>query len=328
MERVFAEFDDEAYQVRILQDVSRTFALTIPQLPPQLARVVGNAYLLCRIADTIEDDRKLSTDTKRSYAQLFDTVVKGAASSERFAADLSAELSTQTPAAEIDLINHTPAVIRITHSLSVRQRQILERCVHTMTKGMAHYQTHQSGNSIASLADMGGYCYHVAGVVGEMLTELFCDHLNADESLTRQLNALAASFGQALQMTNILKDIWEDRQRDACWLPKAVFMRQGIDISKGVSLDACGSPAWNSAMGELIAHTHGHLCNALAYTLLLPREAEGIRRFCLWALGMAVLTLNKINMRRDFTCGTQVKINRRSVKLVYVLSKIFCRHNT
>jgi len=46
---------DEAYQDQILPHVSRTFALTIPQLPLALRVGVTNAYLVCRIADTIED---------------------------------------------------------------------------------------------------------------------------------------------------------------------------------------------------------------------------------------------------------------------------------
>ena len=62
---------DEEYQRHILQGVSRTFALTIPQLPPDLRRVVGNAYLLCRIADTIEDELALSAEQKRRFSQQF-----------------------------------------------------------------------------------------------------------------------------------------------------------------------------------------------------------------------------------------------------------------
>ena len=42
---------DEAYQKHILQYVSRTFALTIPQLPAELSRVVSNAYLLVDYGD-------------------------------------------------------------------------------------------------------------------------------------------------------------------------------------------------------------------------------------------------------------------------------------
>src|SRR5690349_6863167 len=44
-----ASIADEDYQNRILPHVSRTFALTIPQLPPALRTAVTNAYLLCRI---------------------------------------------------------------------------------------------------------------------------------------------------------------------------------------------------------------------------------------------------------------------------------------
>ena len=55
-----ASVSDEAYQDRILPHVSRTFALTIPQLPPGLRLGVTNAYLLCRIADTIEDQTNSS----------------------------------------------------------------------------------------------------------------------------------------------------------------------------------------------------------------------------------------------------------------------------
>ena len=57
---------DNQFQNEILQDVSRTFALTIPQLPPPLYRAVANAYLLCRIADTIEDDSKLTFQEKKT----------------------------------------------------------------------------------------------------------------------------------------------------------------------------------------------------------------------------------------------------------------------
>ena len=42
--------------------------------------------------------------------------------------------------------------------------------------------------------------------------------------------ALAHHLGRALQMTNILKDIWEDRGRGACWLPRDVFAQAGFDL--------------------------------------------------------------------------------------------------
>ena len=38
------------------------------------------------------------------------------------------------------------------------------------------------------------------------------------------------SFGQGLQMTNILKDVWDDWRRGACWLPQDIFLDAGFDL--------------------------------------------------------------------------------------------------
>ena len=68
---------DLSYQASALPGVSRTFALTIPVLPDRLAEVVTNAYLLCRIADTIEDDSALGDQQKSEFHRQFLSVIKG-----------------------------------------------------------------------------------------------------------------------------------------------------------------------------------------------------------------------------------------------------------
>ena len=319
---------DEAYQVQSLHGVSRTFALTIPQLPPALCRVVSNAYLLCRIADTIEDDPGLSAQQQRDYAERFIETVEGRADPEAFAAELYPLLSPQLLEAERDLVRHTPAVIRITHSFSANQRAALVRCVRIMAQGMAYYQEHETLDGLADLPAMDRYCYYVAGVVGEMLTELFCEYSPAIAALREPMMRLAVSFGQGLQMTNILKDIWEDRGRGACWLPRDIFLRHGVDLSRiGNPGDGPRPPGFGDALDELIAVARGHLENALAYTLMLPPGETGLRRFCLWALGMAVLTLKKLHHHPDFGSGQEVKISRRSVKATVALTSLFARHD-
>src|SRR6058998_2607587 len=60
---------DDDFQSAMLEGVSRTFALTIPQLPSGLSRVVSNAYLLCRIVDTIEDEPSLSGARKDYFCR-------------------------------------------------------------------------------------------------------------------------------------------------------------------------------------------------------------------------------------------------------------------
>jgi len=316
---------DEAYQAYSLQGVSRTFALTIPQLPDRLRVQVGNAYLLCRITDTIEDEAVLTIDQKQAFASDFVNVVKGEQSADTFATSLFKQLTDNTPEAERDLIRNTARVVRLTHSFSLPQRHAIERCVEEMATGMIRYQQQQSLDGLHDIKELSDYCYYVAGVVGIMLTELFCDYSQDMAKHRDQMLELAVSFGQGLQMTNILKDIWEDQRRGACWLPRSVFASCGFAMKDLAAHrnDAC----YQDGLEELIALASMHLANALEYTLLVPAEEKGIRKFCFWALGMALLTLRKINRHRDFSCAQQVKISRRSVKATMVATELVLGSN-
>ncbi len=317
---------DHAYQERSLQGVSRTFALTIPQLPAPLVDVVGNAYLLCRIVDTIEDDKYLTNEDKRRFAEAFTDVVAGSRNVTEFAESLAPQLANSATEDERELIEHTPTVIRITHSFNPRQRAALERCVRIMGEGMVKFQESDVRYGLPDLPAMDDYCYYVAGVVGEMLTELFCDYSEEIDRHRDELMRLAVSFGQGLQMTNILKDIWDDRERGMCWLPQDIFRQYGTDLA-GISPDNI-TTEFQAGLGHLIGIAHAHLDNALAYTLIIPAREKGIRRFCLWALGMAVLNLRKINRHRDFTAGRQVKISRRSVRATILTTSLLSGHDT
>jgi len=315
---------DLEYQEQILQGVSRSFALTIPQLPSGLRSVVTNAYLLCRIADSIEDEGRLSIDQKRFFFGEFVKVVRGKASSNDFASALLPLLSDNTLPAERNLVQNTPRIIRVTHGFSKRVRATLERCVTIMSEGMQRFQEEKDTHGLRGLRDLGRYCYHVAGVVGELLTDLFCDYSEEMAKRRKALLSLAVSFGQGLQMTNILKDLWDDRERGACWLPQNVF--QGFDL-RGLSGHEY-TRVFDAGLSDLIGIAHAHLKNALSYTLLIPQREKGIRKFCLWAIGMAILTLRKINKRRNYTSGSEVKISRRTVKAIILLTSVTLRSNS
>ena len=305
---------DLKFQNRALEGVSRTFALTIPQLPTGLLEVVGNAYLLCRIADTIEDEPALSLNQKRHFSERFIKVVAGEEDAGQFASQLLPHLTQSTTTAERKLIQHTQKVIRITHASSSVQRRAMERCIRIMTRGMSHFQTNASLSGLADLAQLDQYCYCVAGVVGEMLTDLFCDHCPEMAKKHEQLFKLAVSFGQALQMTNILKDVWDDQARGVCWFPREIFDRAGFDLDN-LSKDH-DSEGYINGLHQLVKITHDHQVNALRYVLYIPYHQPGIRRHCLWALGMSILTLDKIYKKPTFSSGKEVKISRLTVKSV------------
>ncbi len=303
---------DDSLQNHLLQGVSRTFALSIPELPQGLRPAVVNGYLLCRIADTIEDEEGLDVESKAQLLEHLAQVVSGESPAAGFVEALAPRLTSITPAAEHELVRHTAQVVASTHGFEDRQREALVRCLRIMCDGMARYGSLGRGNGLADADALREYCYIVAGVVGEMLTEIFCAYSPAIHAQREGLQRTTVSFGQGLQMTNILKDVWEDHQRGFCWLPRAVFERHGFDLVDLRPGEA--SEGFRAGMMELLAVAHGHLEDALEYSLLIPAQERGIRRFCLWNLNMAALTLRRIQANLGYRSGNEVKISRPAVR--------------
>jgi farnesyl-diphosphate farnesyltransferase len=316
---------NEGYQDQILPHVSRTFALTIPQLPTRLKVAVTNAYLLCRIADTIEDEPALSPADTLALLERFKAVVAGRGDAAALAQDVAQRLSNRTLATERDLIVNMARVLHVTASLSPPQQAAIQRCVDLMCYGMPRFQSTTSLEGLSRRSDLDEYCYYVAGVVGDMLTELFCEYSPVIARNRAHLQSLAVSFAQGLQMTNILKDVWEDRSRGACWLPREVFAAHQVDLAR-LSPETAG-PGFDAGMRDLIGVAHAHLRNALDYTLFIPADETGIRRFCLWAIGLAVLTLQKIHNNPGFTAGSQVKISHAAVSWTRFFANLSVRND-
>lgn len=288
---------DLAYQKAILGSVSRTFALTIPLLPPPIEKVVGNTYLLCRIVDTIEDAADLSPETKQKLSQLFLDAVLEKSPVESFVEPCLKALDRYDNLDELDLIAHTPTVLRILHTCSKDDQAAVSRCVSIMSEGMSYFHGKQTQTGLKDLCEFEKYCYVVAGVVGELLTTVFSNHSSAFAKSMKGHDKLAIAFGQALQMTNILKDSPEDYARGVSWKPADISQKALLKIS------------------------YQKLQDSLSYILLIPKAELGMRRFCFLAFGLAVMTLSKIAKRNEFSNKDEVKLSRKTVMAFYTFTK-------
>jgi len=311
---------NQKLQSDLLQGVSRTFALTIPQLPHDLGNVVSNAYLLCRAIDTIEDEPALNFEEKKKFCDWFTEIVDQKSDPQLFSEALSPLLSDSTIPMEHELIEQIDRVLEITQEFDQPHQEVLSRCIHTMSEGMTLFQDLDNKSGLKNLEEMDKYCYYVAGVVGELLTDLFCFHLPQELGPKRdKMMFLSVSFGQSLQMTNILKDIWEDQKRGVCWLPKDVFTYYNFDLAE--LKNGNNNKDFQKGLVHLIGVAHTHLNNAFRYTLMIPSDQTGIRNFCLWAIFMSLLTLKKIYKNIDATNSNDWKISRKSVKGVIAVTK-------
>ncbi|HEX2613383.1 MAG TPA: squalene/phytoene synthase family protein, partial [Fibrobacteria bacterium] len=109
------------------------------------------------------------------------------------------------------------------------------------------------------------YSYRVASVVGIWLARLV--GVSDPEALRR-----AAEMGLAMQLTNILRDVGEDRARGRLYLPLDVLARHGIDpeaLMAGRPGDP-PPPGWAGAMEELMAAAEARYARALEALPALP----------------------------------------------------------
>ncbi len=316
---------DFAYQTEILQKVSKTFALTIPQLPVALRCVIENAYLLCRMADTIEDEPNLDIAEKKQMLERFVAVVAGQEDTELFSHDLGAVLTRATSQHERALVANADRIFRITGSFNATQRAAIERCLDIMAVGMVEFQERKRPDGLDNIAQLDRYCYYVAGVVAEMLAELFCDYSEAIHVMHDQLLAGSVSYGQGLQMTNILKDIWDDKRHGICWLPRDLFLARGVDI--GSLSPGLVEPGFVDGLSELVAITRRHLADGLQFILTIPSHETGIRRHLLWTLGLSVLALRRIYSAPSFKIGEEINVSRGSVRAAILATNSLVRSN-
>ena len=306
----------ERFGRAILPAVSRTFALSVQLLRGELGRSVLCAYLLCRIADTIEDDGHAPAEDKARLLGELLHCLDDAATADAFPA-LAAGI--QGDAEHVRLLGSTDLVCVLFRSLPPGSQERVAHWVREMARGMAEFSLrHPGGLRIQTVEEYREYCYYVAGTVGCMLTELWREDGQVPPARYDALWARCMSFGEALQTVNILKDIATDAEREnAVYVPEHTLQAHGG--SQASLLDPSRLAENRAAVGEFIALAWTDLDRAFEYLLLLPRRAVSIRAFCVLPLLYAYATLRELTRTDEMLRpGGVVKISRGEVKSLMV----------
>ena len=99
------------------------------------------------------------------------------------------------------------------------------------------------------------YCHRVAGVVGLLAAAIF----GYSDPRTREY---AEELGQALQLTNIIRDVGEDARRGRIYVPQADLQQFGVTARN--ILRAEYSPGFEALMAAQAAHARRHYAAAQA----------------------------------------------------------------
>lgn len=306
------------YLQQQLEKVSRSFAILIPYLELPLRYYLGVSYLLCRVADNIEDCWR-PHDWKKAR---FDEFICLLYEPLRAAGQLVHWERLPWPGLNDDErqmmgLKRGLPLWQIFAAIPASSQGVIQRWVSTMVKGMRHlgdpdarpvFVKRKGVDVLESLADYNEYCFYVAGTVGQLASELVVEQYGLSPEVALSLYARAGSCGRSLQKTNIIKDFVEDLKRGICYLPDTWMGDAGY-----APLDLAGAELRWTAM--VLADALQELRDATEYVLALPHHAKGYRRASLLCLLPAYHTMLSGARRAEamFTADHRIKISRITI---------------
>ncbi len=197
---------DQAYEIcrKETQQWAKTFYLGTLLLPQEKRKAIWAIYVWCRRTDEIMDSVEAST---KSQDELSDNLDEWEENTKNvFKGNIKSELDSVL----LDTIEKYPQSIQPYLDMIDGQRMDLNKF---------RYK---------DFDELKLYCYRVAGTVGLMTQNVMgidSAYTSAPWSAMPDPSEAAISLGIANQLTNILRDVGEDRQRGRIYLPQ-------VDIEK------------------------------------------------------------------------------------------------
>ncbi|MFB6268591.1 MAG: phytoene/squalene synthase family protein [Halobacterium sp.] len=300
-----------------VQDVSRTFALTIDALEEPMATRICVGYLLCRVADTVEDATEIPPDEQAALLRLYDRVLDP--EDDATAAEFEAAVQPVLPAeldADWTVVAEAPRVLRAFESLDEGAQDAIRPTVREMASGMAAFVERyedDGGLRIQSVEELEEYCWYVAGTVGELVTELLADDASNSEASTMREHA--QSFALLLQLVNVAKDVRPDyREENNVYLPAEWLDDAGVDPD-GVA-DPENAAGVGSVVERVVDRARGYADGAQRWLEAMPTTRGNT--VAAWTVPylLAVGTMRELRERPGDVVEGDVKVSRAEVHAV------------
>jgi len=217
---------------------SRSFRFASRLFSPADAGKVARVYAWCRVTDDLVDDPPAGVDA----AELLDAWL-----------GLSRRAYDGHPTG-------LPLLDRVMGEMAAGG--VPFRHAASLVEGM---RMDLRGERYATLAELRRYTFCVASTVGLWLTQL----MGVDDAGVLER---AERMGHAMQLTNILRDVGEDRANGRTYLPAELLAKHGISDAALSRMCAGGaiSPAWRALVEELMAVAEEDYRAALEAVPALP----------------------------------------------------------
>lgn len=300
----------------ILEGTSRSFYLSLKELPSGVRSQVGLLYLLARTSDTIADSERGSAESRFVALEQYNEYAQGRSD---LLPDLSELARLQRIDSERKLLESMPATVACIGRLSDSDQLHIRRCLDVIVGGQSldlqrfFGATEGKVVSLSEDTELDDYAYRVAGSVGEFWTRMALDHLfDADAKTEADLFEKGVRFGKALQLINILRDIPVDLRMGRCYIPSSSLSAHGLDSYD--LLDKGNMERFRPLFDSYIDVAESHLDAAVSYIGMLPHSQFRLRGSCMLPVLIGQRTLKLLRRSNVLDESSRIKITRSDIK--------------
>ena len=194
---------------RVAREQAKNFYYAFRTLPTHKRRAIYATYAFCRLCDDIADEDMPMEEKRRQFSEtrtlLTESLERNGSQSDNGALP-----------PEFAALSDATAAFGIPH--------------HYYTEVIEGVESDLVKTRFETFEELKAYCYQVASVVGLICIEVF----GYEDEAAREY---AIDMGIAMQLTNILRDIKEDAERDRIYIPLDEMARFGYsedDLKQGV----------------------------------------------------------------------------------------------
>ncbi|MBP1922068.1 farnesyl-diphosphate farnesyltransferase [Halorubrum alkaliphilum] len=301
-----------------VQGVSRTFALTVDVLEEPMASQICLGYLLCRVADTVEDAGHIPPEEQTAVLETYKRAIDPEENGD--VGEFRAAVDEWLPAPEDrnddwDVVAESPTIVATFEELDPEAQEAIVPPVIEMVDGMAMFvdrHAAEGGLRIDDRDELEQYCYYAAGTVGNLITNLLTRDEVGDER-ARRLRETAEEFGLLLQLVNVSKDVYDDyTEENNVYLPAEWLEAEGVDQESVIDPENRESSA--RVVDRTAQYARSFLDDAQAYLETMPLSHGNTMEAWTVPYLLAVGTLRELGTRpEDALTESGVKISRQEV---------------
>lgn len=284
----------------VVQGVSRTFALTVDVLDEPMASYICLGYLVCRIADTIEDAEAIPPQEQVRLLELYDRALDP--EDETTMDDFREAVDPHLPAPDDrsddwSVVANAPRIHRAFRALPDDVRDAVTPPARELVQGMAMFVERYAdtgGLRIQSREELEEYCYYAAGTVGNLITNLVARG-DIDTERRHRLYDTAEEFGLLLQLVNISKDVYDDyTTENNVYLPADWLADEGIPQDQVLEPEHAGGAA--AVVRRTATYARSFLDDAQTYLETVPTNDADGNTLAAWAIPflLAVGTIREL----------------------------------